>query len=95
MKSHPSHLNSICRAVRTVGGDGFDHISNRQDSRFEKNLFPFKTLWISGAIHPLVMLENDRSDGPGELYILQDIMTGLGVSLDQAEFQRRKLGWFA
>ncbi len=45
---------------------------------------PERPLGISRSVHSFVVLDDDVGDGPGKVKAFQDIVTGLGMGLDQA-----------
>src|SRR5258706_507638 len=43
-------LQSLLRAVRPIGGNGIERISNREDASSQGNIVSTQTTWVAGAI---------------------------------------------
>jgi hypothetical protein len=63
------------------------HITHAQDAGFQEGFLSLQTLRIAGAIHPLMMLEDNFGSVAGEGDGLQDIIRHLGVGFNQSELQ--------
>lgn len=52
---------------------------------FEENAFGTQATRIIGAIQPLVVLQHDLPDRPRKGYVLQDVVAGRRVQLDDPD----------
>ena len=73
-------------AVGTVGRHGFDHIRHGDDLGLKKDFVSGKSVGVAGPVEPLMMLEDDVRDRPGELNAFKDIIPDLRVDLDEVHF---------
>jgi hypothetical protein len=78
-----SFVNPHGGSIRTMGCHGLHHVGDAYYARRHENIIPGKTPWIAGPVQSFMVLQNDFGNGPGELYAFQNIVTGLGVGLDQ------------
>ncbi len=90
-----SFVQTKSGSIGTMGGHGLDHIGYRQDACLQENLLAMKTEWISRSIHPFMVLKHDLSDLPEGLYVLQYVIGGLRMGLDDGEFQFSQVARFA
>ncbi len=68
---------------------GFDDISHRNYPGFQNNIITGKSGGIAGTIHSFMMLKHGLRDRPGEIDTFQDIISGLRMFFDDAEFSLR------
>ena len=78
-------VNSNGWPIRPMGSHGFDNIRHTDNAGLQKDVITPNPLWVAGSINTLMMLQNNLSDGPGKLDFLQDVITGLGMGLNQTD----------
>ncbi len=71
-----------------VRGHGIHHVGDGEDARFGQDFGITDAARIAAAVQSFMVLQDDGGHGPGELDILQHVVTGLGMALDQHEFGR-------
>jgi hypothetical protein len=76
-------LQAEGRAVGTVVGHGIHHIGHRHDAGRRDDPATFQPLGITRAIHALMVLEGSLGNRPGEVDPLEDLISRLGVHLDE------------
>ncbi len=80
-----SDLDSVPWPVGAVRGHGFDDVGYGDDACAYKDLFALEAPRVAGAVHPLVVLADHLGHRPGEVDAGDDVVSGLGVLLDEFE----------
>jgi hypothetical protein len=64
-------------------GHGVRYISYRQDPGLKDDLTALQPLGIPRAVHALMVLEGSLGHRPGEIDPLEDLISRLGMYLDE------------
>ena len=67
-------------AVGAMGTDGFEDIGHAEDSGLQHNCPPGQAFGITGTVQPLMVLEDNLGQGPGEIDLFQNVIAGLHVA---------------
>ena len=87
--------NTQTGPVGAVGAHRFHHVGHGHDAGFGKDLIPDQAVGVAAAVDPLMMFVDDAGNRTGEGHVLEDLVAGLDVFLDQVVFVARQLGGFA
>ena len=90
-----SHFDTQHRTIRAVRSHGFNDIGNREYLCLLQHCLARQTLRVTAAIQPLMVLQHNLRDGPGKIDALENLVAGMGMSLDQFKFNRDKFAGLA
>src|SRR5689334_8492440 len=74
--------------VRTVVGERVVYIRYLQDARLQRDFSAIQTVGVSSPIHSLVMMPDDRKNGPERLQRRTNLLSGNGVLAHNLSFLR-------
>ena len=77
-------------AVGAVRGEGVVHVADGQDARGQRDVLARQSVRVAGPVPLLVVVLDDRQDGPGERDRVEDGRADLRVLLDLGELLLRQ-----